>query len=135
MQGGDLLETWVTEVNSLGTESAITLLVSGTMLTGFITPTHRYRTWLEEVASRAKFGERALPRSAIGPISERQSELARQAWEEAERDGTAGASLEQFCLRDVTMMEHGAEAKWTRVPFLVVNRSAVNAFSPVLIST
>lgn len=81
MVGGDLLQTWVTEVNSLGIESAITLVVSGTTMTGYLTPTSRYLAWLEEVASRAKFGERALPRSAIGPIPERQSESARQAWE------------------------------------------------------
>ena len=66
---------------------------------------------------------------------ERQSESARRAWEEAERNGPAAAALEQFCLRDVAIMEHGPEGKSIRVPFLIVSCSAVNAFSPVLIST
>jgi hypothetical protein len=135
MSAANMLDTWVTEVNSLGTESAITLMLSGSTVTGFITPTARYLAWLEEISGRAAFGERTLPRSQIGPISDDQAELARRAWDETASVGETDGKLEQFCLRDVTIMGAGDPAEWLRLPFLVVRRSSVAGFSPILIST
>ena len=135
MNNADTLDAWITEVNSLGTESAITLIMSGATVTGVITPTARYQTWLDEIASRAAFGERVLPRSEIGRISPEQSELARQAWSESARIGEASEVTEQFCLRDVTIMGLGEQTDWLRLPFLVVKRSAVDGFAPIMVST
>ena len=135
MQDAATLDAWIAEVNSLGTESALTLIMSGMTITGFITPTARYRAWLEEIASRAAFGERVLPSSEIGPISREQSESIRQAWD-AELTAEGRRDLpDQFCLRDVTVLTAGGKRDWLRIPFLVVSRSAVDAFSPVMIST
>ncbi|UCG87913.1 MAG: hypothetical protein JSW71_05045 [Gemmatimonadota bacterium] len=135
MSSSDMLDSWITEVNSLGTESAITLIMSGATVTGYLTPTARYLAWLDEISSRATFGERALPRSEIGPISEQQAELARQAWAESARIGQGDGTSENFCLRDVTIMGLGQPTEWLRLPYLVVSRAAVAGFSPILIST
>jgi len=136
MNGSDQLDSWITEVNSVGTETAITLMVAGTTLTGYLTPTARYLAWLEEIASRATFGERNLPRSEIGPISEHQVEQARQAWQESARIGEADEVSDSFCMRDVTLMGLGGQpTEWLRLPYMVVNRSAVAGFSPILVST
>jgi hypothetical protein len=135
MNSPEILDTWTAEVNSLGTESAITLMVSGTTVTGYLTPTARYLAWLDEISSRATFGERALPRSEIGPITEHQAELARQAWTESARIRQGNETPENFCLRDVTIVGMGQPTEWLRLPYLVVSRAAVDAFSPILIST
>ncbi|UCD25499.1 MAG: hypothetical protein JSW51_06185 [Gemmatimonadota bacterium] len=134
MDDAATLDAWITEVNSLGTESAITLIMSGMTVTGFITPTARYQAWLDEIANRAAFGERVLPSSEIGPISPEQSELVRKGWSESVF-GEGDEVPKQFCLRDATILVAGDQRDWLRIPFLVVSRSAVAAFSPIMISS
>jgi len=135
MNNPETLDTWITDVNSLGVEAAITLVMLGATVTGYLTPTARYLAWLDEISNRATFGERALPRSEIGPISQRQAELARQAWAESTRIEPGSETPENFCLRDVTIVGLGQPTEWIRLPYLVVNRATVGGFSPILIST
>ncbi len=126
------LDTWVRTVNSGGTEYGVTLVVSGLIITGHLSPISRYHTWLDEVSSRARFGGGALPEGKLGPITERQSAEAIEAWGAMEESEDDQSTIEQVCLRDVTVL--GAGNRAARLPFLLLDRRAISGFSPTRLS-
>jgi hypothetical protein len=129
-----LLDTWIQAVNETGTEYGVTLLVAGSLVTGHLTPTLRYRDWLHEVGRRASItrSRQRLPGGSIGPITEQQAARARAEWDTAHsttsEDRLAGVRL---CLRDVAVGLPSASEGWTHLPFLVVNLESVDGFCPV----
>ena len=133
----DNLETWIVTVNETGAEYGLTLVVSGTLVTGHLTPSLRYRDWLREVGRRATItrSKQHLPGSGIGPISEQQAERARGEWQA--RPGADGEQepISRFCLRDAAVTCSADPSGWTHLPFLMVRLASVDAFSPVRLKT
>jgi hypothetical protein len=129
-----LLSTWIEIVNETGEEYGVTLLVAGSIITGHLTPTLRYRDWLREVGRRASItrSRQRLPGGGIGPISEQQAARVR-----AEREGddllggNAAAGGQYFCLRDAAVGRPGNDEGWTHLPFMVLRLDSVAGFSPV----
>lgn len=126
------LDTWVRTVNKGGTEYGVTLVVSGLIVTGHLSPISRYHAWLDEVSSRARFGGGALPEGQLGPISQRQSAEAIAAWAAIEESADDDYTIDQVCLRDVTVL--GAGSRAARLPFLLLDRRAISGFSPARLS-
>lgn len=128
-----LLETWVQAVSESGEEYGVTLLVSGCLVTGHLTPMLRYHDWLRETGRRASLDprHRRLPAGKIGPITEQQASRARAEWQAGARDFEQLQPPRRLCLRDAAVGQPGSTTDWARLPFLVVDLGAVAAFSPV----
>ena len=133
----DLLETWIVTVNETGAEYGLTLLVSGTLVTGHLTPSLRYRDWLREVGRRATItkSKQHLPGSGIGPITEQQAERARGEWLARHASDDEQEPTARFCLRDVAVTCSADPSGWTHLPFLMVQLASVDGFSPVRLRT
>jgi hypothetical protein len=133
-----LLETWIQVVNETGAEYAVTLLIAGSLVTGHLTPTVRYRDWLREIGRRATItkSRQNLPSGTIGPISEQQADKARAEWDAAGFMGSeTPPGQARFCLRDVAIGLPNSREGWTRLPFLVVSLESVDGFCPVRLKT
>lgn len=133
-----LLETWIQVVNETGAEYAVTLLIAGSLVTGHLTPTVRYRDWLREIGRRAAVtrSRQNLPSGTIGPISEQQADKARAEWNAAGfMASETPAGQVRFCLRDVAIGLPSSSEGWTRLPFLVVRLESVDGFCPVRLKT
>ena len=133
-----LLETWIQVVNETGAEYAVTLLIAGSLVTGHLTPTLRYRDWLREIGRRATItkSRQNLPGGTIGPISEQQADKARAEWDAAGFIGSeTPPGQARFCLRDVAIGLPNSQEGWTRPPFLVVSLESVDGFCPVRLKT
>lgn len=63
------LNVWLRLVESVGTELPVTLLVSGTVVTGWLTPYLRWQNWVTEVVPRARLArsEVSLPARRMPP--------------------------------------------------------------------
>jgi hypothetical protein len=130
-----MLETWIQAVNETGAEYGVTLLVSGSLITGHLTPTVRYRDWLREVGRRASITKtrQRLPSSQIGPITEQQADRARAEWDAAKHsaDLDRPPGVTRFCVRDAAVGRLSGPEGWTHFPFLVLALDSVDGFSPV----
>ena len=130
------LDRWIRVVQSAGTEVSVTVLVSGVLITGFLTPWARYTSWSQEVAMRAMHegGTHPLPDAAMGPISEHMTARVRAEWDAEVQEAGVDPddywpAFEQFALRDVEIRA-GMKMYWPQVPYLVVSVSEVAAFMP-----
>jgi hypothetical protein len=127
------LQDWVQVAEATGGEVGLTVLVSGVLVTGMLTPWPRYAAWSKEVTMRGmhETGPQALPDIPMGPISPEQAERARADYaaelSESGFDADETPEFPQFAMRDVTIRT-GAGATWVRVPYLVVDTASVSAF-------
>lgn len=137
-----ITDTWVELVESTGIEMPVTLLVSGAVLVGTLTPWLRYAMWQQEVSMRAthEVGELVLPVMKIGPISKELTKKIAESWEERKltrsippdsenEDNQQELSFPEFALRDAEI-RIGIPRTWRRYPFLVVRANAVQAMFP-----
>ena len=122
-----------------GLEMSLTVLVSGVVITGVITPWARYQRWLTEVAMRAQYegGRHSIPDLEIGPIPRSQAEEIRAKYDDelrqVGREPDEPLDFPQFVLRDA-VVRSGLPAAWSAVPFIVIQTAHVGAFTPIAIS-
>jgi hypothetical protein len=137
-----ITDTWVELVESTGIEMPVTLLVSGAVLVGTLTPWLRYAMWQQEVSLRAthEVGSLGLPVMKIGPISRDLAMQIAESWEERKltrslppdyenEDNQRELTFPEFALRDAEI-RIGIPQTWRRYPFLVVRANTVQAMFP-----
>jgi hypothetical protein len=134
------LNATIKMVEVTGGAISVSLLVSGVIVTGTLTPWKRYALSLQEVLSRAMHeggGEQPLPHVPTGPISASLRNQVRAEWDaslaaegvEADDDAIEH-EFPQFALRDAEIRS-GVAAYWSKLPYLVVTTARVGAFAPV----
>jgi hypothetical protein len=126
-------------VEATGSEVGVTLLVSGVLITGILTPWARYTAWTKEITMRAvhERGPQGLPDVPMGPITPEITERVRAQWKaDAAEAGMNPDDFEpeyrEFALRDVEIRA-GMKPLWAKAPYLVLATSEVAAFTPLLI--
>lgn len=130
------LDVFLDMVNKNAGEFGVTLLVSGRIVTGTLTPGKRGADWLKEVVLRAAHegGHLAVPPRDWRPISETEAEAIRENDRVNREQAGAGEDQEDqityasLCLRNATI--HGSvPALNSNHPYLFVNTDSVAAFT------
>lgn len=130
-----LVDSWLRAVHATGVEISVTLLVSGRLITGMLTPIQRYEDWEREVLRRAflEGGKFTLPSVELSPITADYSEKVRKAWPDLERelydDSREAKGFAYLCLRNATVHEPIPAAS-LKSPFVLVAVDAIAAFTP-----
>ena len=121
-----LINNWLNVIHKHGGEMAVTLLVSGRIITGMLTPIQRYGRWEREVTARALLddGKFTLPSLELGEMSPEESQGIKDDWPEQEeraKDGFTYLAIRNAEIRDSGSVFH--------CPHLLVLTSAVAAFA------
>lgn len=141
--GGTLhkhLLIWIQEIEKSGSEMPLTLVVSGRLISGFLTPSIRVMDWQGEVLRRAQISGKFVVPPRIGPMNEKQKnraqEYQRELEEEAAKEGDESGDEQDIVsramqrvlyLRDATI--HGFMPAGDRdVPFLAIALTAIDAY-------
>ena len=121
-----ILEAWLKQVEEKPIEIGVTLLVSGRIVSGMLTPLCRYEKWQTEVLHRAllKGGKFPVPSSKIPPLTKKQMEDISKHPRKWDVDSVAPV----LCLRDVEI-QTGVPASWEKRSFLLVSADSVDAFA------
>ena len=132
---GEHIQGWIDLCERGPTEVPMTLMVSGRVVTGFITPVPRYYKWRDEVMHRVGLGKGkfSFPAAGIGSLTEQQKEHIRKYWQElsaesaiAERD--EHRVLRWFVLRDATILGDTRSGD-VASPFLEVAMDSVDGYA------
>lgn len=132
-----LVDVWLRVVHQLGVEFGVTMLVSGRIVTGLLTPVQRYRRWEREVTTRAIRGRGtfALPSLDLPGISSAEAEEVRKEWPdlktELDGDEKEQGAFAYLCLRNAQIRDGG---QVLRFPMLLVSTQAVHTFMPGVLS-
>jgi len=118
----DSLVFWV---ESSGFELPVTLVLSGTVVTGYLCPLSRYRGAEKESLLRALRGGGFSVSAIIGGPTEEQQRRVAEEWE-ATPEEDKPEYFEQFAMRDVTIRA-GAAPEWSHAHFLMVSARNVDA--------
>ena len=141
--GGTLhkhLLIWIRAIEKDGSEMPLTLLVSGRLISGFLTPSIRAMDWQSEVLHRAQISGKFVVPPRIGPITEKQKDRAQRYQKELEeradqerdeggdeQDATNRAMRSVLFLRDATIYG-SVSARDRDVPFIAIALTAVDAY-------
>lgn len=120
---------WIQIIESQGVEVNVTLLVSGCIVTGVLTPILRYHRWVREVVGRAlqQRGTFRIPPAEMGPISQEESNEVIAKWKEDYPENPE-VDFNAFCLRNAEI-QAGAPVNWEKRAYLVVATDHVAAFT------
>ena len=93
-----ILNRWIRYVEATGHELAVTLLVGGTTISGYLTPRLRHDEWVKEILLRAvhEGGRSSIPAVEMEPITPEMAERVREAWGEKRRSRKAKTSMTRF---------------------------------------
>jgi hypothetical protein len=128
-----LTDGWVHIIQSNAAELGVTIVVSGVVIEGTLTPAQRWAEWTGDVLSVAlQLGGGPIDGSTE-PMSPAQADRIREEWKQggkakAHAEDGETPSFNTLYLRD-TVIRSGIPADWRRVPFLAVSASHVSAFS------
>jgi hypothetical protein len=119
----DLIKT----VEATGGEIGVTLLVSGVVVSGYITPWTRFVRWEREVLMRtAHEGGRSIALNfGLGPIMPDDTREARESWDELvrerEKEGTTedDVHFDSFALRSAVAETSVNRDRWREFTYLV----------------
>lgn len=128
-EAGQLIDFAFSVVQATGDDFAVTLVVSGVVITGLITPWIRYQRWERETLMRTSYegGHFVLPTQEAPPYPVETRKQDAAEWKEMH--GAIRFSPDRFCVSNAEL-QTGMRLYWVRVPFLVVKSAAVEAFSP-----
>jgi hypothetical protein len=126
-------------VESHGVEIGLTLVVSGVVIVGVLTPRLRYRRWRDELFHRALLGKGQfrIPESEIPPISDSLRAEVVAEWERTNAEASATGSdpeeietvVDYCCLRNAEIRA-GMAMNWVTAPFLAITASSIDAVYP-----
>jgi hypothetical protein len=133
-----IIDPWLKAVHATGSEISVTMIVSGRTMTGYLTPSQRYRLWEEEVLRRTGQGggHFTLPSTELGPIDEKLQERVRAEWPNLEKevyeDGLPDSKGFAFaCVRNAWIYDWRSSLPGPlTLPMLLVSVHAVAACSP-----
>ena len=132
----DHLQGIIKEVESSGREVGVTLLVSGVVVSGYITPWSRYQRWEREVGMRSlhEGGRSTTLNFGLGPITAAGTREAQASWDrlvaERAREGRGEEEFhfERFALRSAVAETGVNRDRWREFMFLVISADAVDAY-------
>jgi hypothetical protein len=124
------LNPWIRMAEGVGAEFNVTLLVSGAVVTGWLTPLLRYRNWATEVLQRMRLagGKVTLPIGRMAPIGLKEIEQAKAQYETLSEGGTQDVQFPIFCLRNA-QFRTGLPAERPTHSYVVIATDAVSAFT------
>ncbi|MEZ0333667.1 MAG: hypothetical protein ACAI18_06645 [Gemmatimonadales bacterium] len=131
-----ILNRWIRYVEATGHELAVTLLVGGTTISGYLTPRLRHDEWVKEILLRAvhEGGRSSIPAVEMEPITPEMAERVREEWgdreavEEGEDFDDPIQGIGPGCvLRNAEVRPPGPAMHWHTYPYLHVQVSAVEA--------
>ena len=128
-----LLDKWLRLVHSTGCEVGVTLLVSGRVVSGLLTPVQRFTRWENEVTMRAVHGggQFRLPSPGLGPPTKEECQAIVDEWEALERNEADEPDAKGWafcCLRNAEVFD-AIEGSQVKFPMLMVAMSKVAAYS------
>lgn len=124
------LNIWMKLAEGAGAEFNVTLLVSGTMVTGWLTPLVRYRNWATEVLQRLRLGggKVKLPTGGMPPIAQKEVDQAKAEYEKLTDGGKLEVVFPILCLRNA-QFRVGVPSERPTHGYLLISTDAVNAFT------
>lgn len=136
-----VIDPWLRIVHSTGAEISVTLLVSGRVVTGMLTPMQRWDVWEREVFRRTLLeegGQFRLPSQEVDPPSEELVERVKSEWESLEAEFYDDSSDTQgfaiAYLRNATVHSAVRGSHELRMPMLMVHVHSIAACTPGIFS-
>jgi hypothetical protein len=118
-------------VESSGGEVAVTLIVDGVMVVGFLAPVERFTRWaLDAWTLAAEVGEVSVAGTAEAPTPAERVAIA-DAFANARGDAAPDGGQRTFpllCVRNAEIRV-GLPVHWTTVPFLLTSAERVSALT------
>ena len=124
------LNIWMKLAEGAGAEFNVTLLVSGTVVTGWLTPLVRYRNWATEVLHRMRLGggKVNLPTGRMPPIAQKEVDQAKAEYERFSDGGKHDVVFPIMCLRNA-QFRVGIPAERHTHGYVLISTDAVSAFT------
>jgi hypothetical protein len=133
-----VIDPWIRFVHENAVEVAVTLLVSGRLVTGMLVPTQRYERWEREVLKRTELagGRFELPSLELPPMSKEDVAETRTRWPDIEQELYPDHAQEEgfayLCLRNARIYDVMNRSS-IPLPFLLLSVHAVAALMPGLV--
>ena len=122
-----ITERWSILVEATGMELSATLLVDGTLVSGFLTAPLRYHEWAESSVAICREMGNGGQDNASHPATPAELSRIRALWEEEHGGEIIDYSPTEICLRDASVTN--AAGATFLFPYLLISAASVDAMT------